>query len=63
LIYKFHEAAISGALNDLSKVEGTEAQESNQPSYPQNGLLSFSGGFFGYFFPTKKVTIKITFKI
>jgi hypothetical protein len=63
LIYKFHEVAISGALNNLFKVEGTVAQKSNQPSYPENGLLSFSGGFFGYFFSTKKVTTKIIFKI
>jgi hypothetical protein len=42
------------ARNRIAKVEVTIARRLNQTSYPENGLSSFSGVFFWFFFAQAK---------
>jgi hypothetical protein len=48
------EAANRKAMNIVTKVEVTVVQKFNQTSYPENGLLSFSGVLFWFFFAQAK---------
>jgi len=43
--------------NNIPKAEVTVAQKLNQTSYPENGLYSFSGVLFWFFFAQAKKNI------
>ena len=43
--------------NNIPKAEVTVAQKHNQTSYPENGLYSFSGVLFWFFFAQAKKNI------
>jgi hypothetical protein len=56
---RYHSLAICKAHNRFGDAEATVVQKPYQTSYPENGLFSFSGVLFWYFFAqTKKNIIK-----
>jgi hypothetical protein len=54
ILYRSYAAANHNGLNRFTKAQFTVVQMLDQTSFPENGLLSFSGVLFGFFFAQTK---------